>query len=90
MSNGNKVFSRGENLMGTFVQYNVPRAHQRLNPQRYRRQMQTGSEARRAGEGAMSEANSLASFLSFATRKCQTTTAVSLNDARLRLRETLD
>jgi hypothetical protein len=59
MSNANKVFSRGENLMGMFVQHNVPRAHQRLNPQRCRRQMRTEQKAPQVGEVAMSEANSL-------------------------------
>ena len=72
MSNGNKAFSRGENLMGMFVRCNVPRLHQRLNRQRCRRQMRTEPEVLRAGEGAMSEANSLARPLTVLCGKCQT------------------
>jgi len=59
MNNANKVFSRGENLMGMFVQHNAPRGHQRLNPQQCRRRMQTEQKASPAGRIAMSEANSL-------------------------------
>jgi hypothetical protein len=59
MSNGNKVFSRGENPPGMFVQHNVRIAHQRLNPQRCRRRMQTEQQGLPANGVAMSEANSL-------------------------------
>jgi len=60
MSNANKVFSPGENLLGMFVRYNVPQAHQRLNLQRCRRQMRTEQKAPQGGGVAMSEPSSLA------------------------------
>jgi hypothetical protein len=53
------VFSRGQNPSGMFVQHNVRIAHQRLNPQRCRRRMQTEQQGLPANGVAMSEANSL-------------------------------
>ena len=63
MSSVNKVFSRGENPMGMFVQHNVPRANQRSNPQRCRRRMRTEQQGLPANGVAISEANSLVRLL---------------------------
>src|SRR5262245_59076201 len=83
MSNGNRVFSRGENPMGMFAQHNVHRANQRSNPQRCRRRMRTPQERPLANGVAMSEADSLVGSLSVPTEKCQTTTMIYRRVKRL-------
>jgi hypothetical protein len=59
MNSGNKVLYPGENPLGMSVKDNVLRTHQRLNPQRRRRRMQTKQQGLPANGVAMSEANSL-------------------------------
>ena len=86
MSSGNKVFSRGQNLMGMFVQHNVPRANQRSNPQRCRRRMRTEQRGLPANGVAISGANSLLRPLTVPSRECQTTTIIGRPEHRLRSR----
>src|SRR4029077_20541928 len=76
MSNGNNMFSRGENPLGMFVQHNVLRTDQRLNPQRCRRRMRTEQQGLPTNGVAISGANSLLRPLTVPTKKCQTTTII--------------
>jgi hypothetical protein len=88
MSSGNKVFSRGENPMDTFVRHNVPRANRQSNLRQCRRRMQTEQQSLPANEVALFRANSLVRPLTVLTRKCQTTAIVQRTVERLHHRLT--